>query len=139
MRLLDGASLVLFVNGLAVATVELKSDFTQTVEDAVNQYRFDRNPRLKGHTEPLLDFPRGALVHFAVSNSEVRMTTKLTGTTTNFLPFNRGDGGGKGNPANPNGHRTAYLWEEVWAGTPGWKFWGGTSSPSGTAKNKSLP
>ncbi|MBF0155115.1 MAG: type I restriction endonuclease subunit R [Magnetococcales bacterium] len=111
----NSLDLLLFVNGLAVATVELKSDFTQSVEDAVDQYRFDRNPRLKGHTEPLLDFPRGALVHFAVSNSEVWMTTKLTGATTRFLPFNRGDGGGKGNPLNPNGHRTAYLWEEVWA------------------------
>ncbi|NGZ26622.1 MAG: type I restriction endonuclease subunit R [Magnetococcales bacterium] len=109
--------LVLFLNGLPVATVELKSDFTQSVDDAVDQYRFDRNPRPKGQgsSEPLLDFPRGALVHFAVSNSEVRMTTKLQGPQTRFLPFNKGDGGGKGNPLNPNGHRTAYLWEEVWA------------------------
>ncbi len=111
----NSLDLVLFVNGLPVATVELKSDFTQSVEDAVDQYRFDRNPRPKGHTEPLLDFPRGALVHFAVSHSDVRMTTKLTGATTPFLPFNRGDGGGKGNPVNPNGQRTAYLWEAVWA------------------------
>ncbi|WP_130473041.1 type I restriction endonuclease subunit R [Candidatus Magnetaquicoccus inordinatus] len=109
--------LLLFLNGLPVATAELKSDFTQSVEDAVDQYRFDRNPRPKGQgsSEPLLDFPRGALVHFAVSNSEVRMTTKLQGVQTRFLPFNRGDAGGKGNPVNPNGHRTAYLWEEVWA------------------------
>ncbi|MBI2382762.1 MAG: type I restriction endonuclease subunit R [Gammaproteobacteria bacterium] len=109
--------LVLFLNGIPVATVELKTDFTQSVEDAVDQYRFDRHPRPKGQpaTEPLLEFPRGALVHFAVSNSEVRMTTKLAGPATQFLPFNRGDGGAAGNPVNPNGHRTAYLWERVWA------------------------
>ncbi|MEO5376399.1 MAG: type I restriction endonuclease [Magnetococcus sp. DMHC-6] len=109
--------LVLFLNGLPVATVELKSDFTQSVEDAVDQYRFDRTPRPKGQgsSETLLDFPRGALVHFAVSNSEVRMTTKLQGPQTRFLPFNRGDNGGKGNPVHPSGHKTAYLWEEVWA------------------------
>ncbi|MGE5502207.1 MAG: type I restriction endonuclease subunit R, partial [Ignavibacteriales bacterium] len=113
----NAIDLVLFVNGLPVATVELKSDFTQSVEDAVDQYRFDRNPRPKGQSaaETLLDFPRGALVHFAVSNSEVRMTTKLQGAATFFLPFNKGDGGGAGNPVNPHGHRTAYLWEEVWA------------------------
>lgn len=108
--------LVLFLNGIPVATAELKTDFTQSVEDAVDQYRLDRNPRPKGQgaAEPLLDFPRGALVHFAVSSSRVRMTTKLMGTATTFLPFDRGDGGAAGNPLNPNGHTTAYLWEEVW-------------------------
>src|SRR5258705_1084644 len=108
--------LVLFLNGLPVATAELKTDFTQKVDDAVDQYRFDRLPRPKGQApEPLLDFPRGALVHFAVSNDEVRMTTKLEGAETRFLPFNQGDDGAKGNPVNPNGgHRTAYLWEKVW-------------------------
>ncbi|HEV2607919.1 MAG TPA: DEAD/DEAH box helicase family protein, partial [Xanthomonadaceae bacterium] len=112
----NAIDLVLFLNGVPVATVELKTDFTQSVEDAVDQYRFDRLPRPKGRNEaePLLDFPRGALVHFAVSNSEVRMTTKLTGAATNFLPFNRGDHGAAGNPMNPHGHRTAYLWEQVW-------------------------
>lgn len=109
--------LVLFLNGVPVATAELKSHFTQTIQDAVDQYRFDRNPRPKtqGGAEPLLTFPRGALVHFAVSNADVRMTTKLQGPETVFLPFNRGDDGGAGNPLNPDGHRTAYLWEEVWA------------------------
>jgi type I restriction enzyme R subunit len=108
--------LVLFLNGLPMATVELKTDFTQSVEDAVDQYRFDRLPRSKGQAaEPLLSFPSGALVHFAVSNSEVRMATKLAGPATRFLPFNKGDDGAAGNPPNPEGgHRTAYLWEEVW-------------------------
>ncbi|WP_316173891.1 MULTISPECIES: type I restriction endonuclease subunit R [unclassified Bradyrhizobium] len=107
--------LVLFLNGIPVATVELKTDFTQTVQDAIDQYRFDRDPRPKGQgAEPLLAFPSGALVHFAVSNSEVYMTTLLDGANTEFLPFNKGDGGGKGNPPNPAGHPTSYLWEEVW-------------------------
>ena len=107
--------LVLFLNGLPVATVELKTDFTQSVEDAVAQYRFDRNPNPKGgKAEPLLTFPSGALVHFAVSNTEVMMTTRLAGPATRFLPFNRGKDGGKGNPPSPFGHPTAYLWDEVW-------------------------
>ncbi|AVM75806.1 type I restriction endonuclease subunit R [Magnetospirillum gryphiswaldense] len=112
----NSIDLVLFLNGVPVATVELKSDFTQSVEDAVDQYRFDRNPRPKGQSaaETLLDFPRGALVHFAVSNSDARMTTKLQGGSTFFLPFDLGDHGGAGNPPNPHGHRTAYLWEQVW-------------------------
>jgi type I restriction enzyme, R subunit len=109
--------LVLFLNGVPVATVELKTDFTQSIDDAIDQYRFDRLPRPKGQApEPLLSFPHGALVHFAVSNREVHMATKLAGPTTEFLPFNTGDAGGKGNPVDPvSGHRTAYLWREVWA------------------------
>ncbi len=109
--------LVLFLNGVPVATVELKTDFTQSIDDAVDQYRFDRHPHPKGKApEPLLSFPNGALVHFAVSNAEVRMVTKLAGPATEFLPFNQGDNGAAGNPANPaGGHRTAYLWQEVWA------------------------
>ncbi len=107
--------LVLFLNGLPIATVELKTDFTQSVGDAVDQYRFDRHPRPKGRPpEPLLSFPAGALVHFAVSNSEVMMTTQLEGPQTRFLPFNLGDHGGQGNPVSPHGHRTSYLWEQVW-------------------------
>lgn len=107
--------LVLFLNGLPVATVELKTDFTQSVEDAVAQYRFDRHPSPKGaKSEPLLSFPSGALVHFAVSNTEVMMSTRLAGPATRFLPFNRGCDGGKGNPVSSGGHPTAYLWEDVW-------------------------
>ena len=114
----NAIDLVLFLNGVPVATCELKSDFTQCVDDAVDQYRFDRNPHPKGQgaAEPLLSFPNGALVHFAVSNMAVMMTTQLNGGVTKFLPFNRGDKGAAGNPANEKGgHRTAYLWEEVWA------------------------
>ncbi|MER8898827.1 type I restriction endonuclease [Mesorhizobium sp. M0676] len=111
----NAIDLVLFLNGLPVATVELKTDFTQSVTDAVDQYKFDRLPNPKGKApEPILSFPSGALVHFAVSNAEVMMTTKLEGPQTRFLPFNRGNDGGKGNPPNPNGHPTAYLWEDIW-------------------------
>lgn len=112
----DIIDLVLFLNGVPVATAELKTDFTQDMNAAVDQYRFDRIPKPKGRpfAEPLLDFPRGALVHFAVSNRTVMMATRLQGPATRFLPFNQGDHGGAGNPANPAGHRTAYLWEQVW-------------------------
>ena len=111
----DSIDLVLFLNGIAVATVELKTDFTQSIGDAIDQYRFDRPPKTPGHgAEPLLTFESGAIVHFAVSSSEVFMTTKLAGKDTFFLPFNKGCEGGKGNPLNPNGYKTAYLWEEVW-------------------------
>jgi type I restriction enzyme R subunit len=113
----NSIDVVLFLNGIPVATVELKTDFTQSLTDAVDQYRFDRNPRPKGQApEPLLSFPNGALVHFAVSNSEVAMTTKLAGSASAFLPFNQGSDGGAGNTVNPTGgHRTAYLWTQVWA------------------------
>lgn len=112
----NSIDLVLFLNGLPVATVELKTDFTQSIGDAIDQYRFDRNPKPKGQApEPLLSFPSGALIHFAVSNKEVAMVTKLVGPSTVFLPFNLGDDGAAGNPVNAGGgHRTAYLWEKVW-------------------------
>lgn len=112
----NSIDVVLFLNGLPVATVELKSNFTQSIEAAVEQYKTDRDPAPKGKAiEPLLTFLSGALVHFAVSNDEVRMTTRLEGPKTRFLPFNQGNDGGAGNPPNPNGHPTAYLWEDVWA------------------------
>ncbi len=101
--------MVLFVNGIPVATIELKTDFTQQIENAVDQYRFDRSPA----GEPLFGFAKRSLVHFVVSNSEVRMTTRLAGAATRFLPFNRGADEGAGNPVNPHGSASSYFWEEV--------------------------
>ena len=102
--------LVFFVNGLPVATLELKSFFKQEWRTAVKQYKQNRDP--KG--QPLLGFGTRALVHFAVDDDEVWMTTRLADEKTYFLPFNRGhDDGAKGNPANPAGAATSYLWEEV--------------------------
>jgi type I restriction enzyme, R subunit len=107
--------LVLFVNGLPAATLELKTDFTQSVAEAIEQYKKARTPKDPGgHVQPLLGFGNRALVHFAVSNDEVWMTTKLAGDKSHFLPFNAGDGhGGKGNAPNPHGSATSYLWEQV--------------------------
>jgi len=106
---------VFFVNGIPVATAELKTDFTQSIEDAKKQYRTDRIPREPGakREEPLLAFKRRALVHFAVSTDEVWMTTELKAKGTYFLPFNLGNNGAAGNPANPSGYRTSYWWERI--------------------------
>ena len=84
--------LVLFVNGLPVATLELKTDFTQAITDAIKQYKQNRPVKdpATGKPQPLFGFGTRALVHFAVSNDEVWMTTKLAGDKTHFLPFNRG-------------------------------------------------
>ena len=104
--------LVLSINGIPVATAELKNPMTgQTVTNAIAQYQHDRD-----HREPLFEFKRRALVHFAVDTEQVFMTTRLAGTATHFLPFNKGLDGGAGNPPDPAGraYRTAYLWEEVW-------------------------
>lgn len=111
----NAIDLVFFINGIPVATAELKTDFTQSVEDAKKQYRTDRIPREPGakREEPLLAFKRRALVHFAVSTDEVWMATELKGKGTYFLPFNLGNNGGAGNPVNPAGYRTAYLWERI--------------------------
>ena len=98
----------LFINGLPIATFELKNSLTkQTVEDAVAQYRRDRDPR-----ERLFEFGR-CVVHFAVDDSEVRMCTELRGKGSWFLPFNKGHNDGAGNPPNPHGLKTDYLWKEV--------------------------
>ncbi len=108
--------LVFFVNGLPVATAELKTDFTQTVSDAMAQYRTSRLPKdaSTGTVQPLFVSGARALVHFAVSNDEVWMTTALAGEKTHFLPFNRGaEDGGAGNPLNPAGSKSSYLWERV--------------------------
>jgi type I restriction enzyme R subunit len=98
----------LFVNGIPVATAELKNPLTgQSVDHAITQYRRDRDPKN-------LTLSRRALVHFAVDPNSVAMTTKLAGESTRFLPFNLGHEGEPGNPPNPDGHRTSYLWERVW-------------------------
>ena len=112
----NSLDLGLFLNGIPVATTEIKTDYTQAVENAMYQYKSDRLPKVAGKnvTEPLLHFPGAALVHFAVSNSQVAMTTKLAGMATHFLPFNMGCNGGAGNPPNPNGYATDYLWKAVW-------------------------
>ena len=111
----NSIDLVLFLNGIPLATIELKTDFTQNVQDAINQYKYDRNPKdpKTKREEPLLAFKRRALVHFAVSNDEVYMTTHLKGKDTYFLPFNKGNNGAAGNPPNPNGYATDYLWKEI--------------------------
>ncbi|MBI2389098.1 MAG: type I restriction endonuclease subunit R [Deltaproteobacteria bacterium] len=104
----ESVDVLLSLNGLPIATLELKNQFThQTVEDAIAQYK-RRDAR-----HPIFAFKSRALVHFAVDPDLVYMTTRLAGDATTFLPFNRGNAGGAGNPPNPEGHRTAFLWEEV--------------------------
>lgn len=110
--------LVLFVNGLPIATLELKSEFKQAVDNAIKQYKRTRLPQdpITKKPEPLLTFKRGALVHFAVSQYEVYMATKLAGGDTFFLPFNKGTKeGGAGNdiPKNQEEYASGYLWNEV--------------------------
>ena len=100
--------MALFINGLPIATFELKNSLTkQTVDDAIEQYRRDRDPR-----EKLFEFGR-CVVHFAVDDAEVRFCTHLTGKTSWFLPFNRGWNDGAGNPPNPKGLKTDYLWKDM--------------------------
>ena len=101
----------LSLNGILVATLELKNPLTgQRVEDARRQYKQDRDPR-----EPIFEFKRRTLVHFAVDTESVLMTTRLAGAATHFLPFDKGCAGAAGNPPDPAGrtYRTAYLWEDV--------------------------
>jgi type I restriction enzyme R subunit len=100
--------LCLFINGLPIATFELKNSLTkQTVEDAIQQYKRDRDPR-----ERLFEFGR-CVVHFAVDDHEVRFCTHLKGKASWFLPFNQGWNDGAGNPPNPNGLKTDYLWKSI--------------------------
>ena len=104
--------LCLFINGLPIATFELKNSLTkQTVADAVEQYKRDRNPR-----ERLFEFGR-CVVHCAVDDSEVQMCTELRGKSSWFLPFDKGYHDGAGNPPNPDGLKTDYLWKQIL--TPG--------------------
>lgn len=101
--------LTLFVNGIPVATMEIKTEFTQSLDQAMTQYRTQRLP--KG--EPLLTAGRGALVHFAVTDRRIAMTTRLDGPSTVFLPFDQGRDGGAGNPPSEHGHATSYFWEDI--------------------------
>jgi type I restriction enzyme, R subunit len=105
----ESIDMVIFLNGMAIATLELKNPWTgqSAAVHGVRQYKKDRDIR-----QPLLQFAR-CVVHFAVDTDEVYMTTKLNGDATFFLPFNKGHHEGKGNPPNPFGHKTEYLWREV--------------------------
>jgi len=99
---------VVFLNGLPLFTFELKNNYTkQNVKDAIKQYQTDRDPK-----EPLFRFGR-CVAHFAVDDELVYMCTKLDGKSSWFLPFNKGNNGGAGNPVNPNGIKTDYLWKEI--------------------------
>jgi type I restriction enzyme R subunit len=105
----NSIDVVLSLNGIPVATLELKNPMTgQTWRHAITQYKNDRDPR-----DLIFQFRKRALVHFAVDTDEVYMTTRLSGRSTSFLPFNKGCDAGAGNPQNPGGYKTAYLWEEV--------------------------
>jgi type I restriction enzyme R subunit len=105
----NSVDVVLAVNGIPVATLELKNQFTgQNVGNALKQYSTTRDNK-----ELLFAFKKRTLVHFAVDQDEVFMTTKLDGSKTYWLPFNKGYNNGKGNPPNPNGYKTAYLWEYI--------------------------
>ncbi|MEZ5004771.1 MAG: DEAD/DEAH box helicase family protein [Chitinophagales bacterium] len=106
----NSLDLVLALNGLPMATIELKNQLSgQNVNHAKKQYVYDRLP-----TEPIFQFKKRALVHFAVDTDECFMTTKLDGKATRYLPFNQGFENGAGNPPNKNGYRTDYLWNYVW-------------------------
>jgi type I restriction enzyme R subunit len=106
----NSLDMVLSLNGLPLSTIELKNQFTgQNVVNAKKQYVYDREP-----TEPIFQFKKRSLVHFAVDTDEAYMTTKLAAKGTRYLPFNLGHNNGAGNPPNKDGYRTAYLWEYVW-------------------------
>lgn len=106
----NSLDMVFALNGLPICTVELKNQFSgQDVNNAKKQYVFDREP-----TEPIFQFKKRTLVHFAVDTDEAFMTTRLAGKATRYLPFNLGYNNGAGNPPNKDGYRTAFLWEKVW-------------------------
>ena len=106
----NSLDMVLSLNGLPIATIELKNQFSgQSVDNAKKQYVYDREP-----SEPIFQFKKRTLVHFAVDTDECFMTTKLDGKRTRYLPFNKGNNNGAGNPINKEGYRTSYLWEQVW-------------------------
>lgn len=106
----NSIDMVLSLNGLPIATIELKNQFSgQSVDNAKKQYVYDREPN-----EPIFLFKKRSLVHFAVDADEAFMTTKLDGKHTRYLPFNLGFNNGAGNPPNKKGYRTSYLWEHVW-------------------------
>ncbi|MFH0756360.1 MAG: type I restriction endonuclease [Bacteroidota bacterium] len=107
----NSLDMVIGLNGIPVVTLELKNPLTgQNTEHAVKQYMYDRNPKTQ-----LLRFNKRALVHFAVDPNTVQMTTKLKGKDTRFFPFDLGHENGAGNPPNPDGYRTAYLWQYILA------------------------
>jgi type I restriction enzyme R subunit len=134
----DIIDLVLFLNGIPVATAELKTDFTQDMNAAVDQYRFDRIPKPKGRpfAEPLLDFPRGALVHFAVSNRTVMMATRLAGPPRAFCPSTRATMAARVTRPTPQATARPTCGSRCGSATAGWRFWAATSSPSETARRR---
>lgn len=108
----DSIDVMLSLNGLPIMTMELKNHYTdQTIENAIKQYQNDRNP--KEDTSALLLMKKRCAVHFAVDDDLIMMCTELCGKSSWFLPFNKGVNGGAGNPANPTGIRTSYLWEDI--------------------------
>ena len=113
----ESIDLVFFINGIPVATAEVKTNFTQDINDAVEEYRKKRHPRLRktGAFCALLKPGRGAIVHFAISETDIQMTTKLEGDTTRFLPFNMGNNGHAGNPSatEDNPYPVSYFWDVV--------------------------
>lgn len=108
----DSIDVYISLNGLPIMTMELKNHYTgQTVENAIKQYKEDRDP--KADPTALILQKRRCAVHFAVDDDDIMMCTELKGNASWFLPFNKGVNGGAGNPVSPNGVRTAYLWEDV--------------------------
>ncbi|MBO7747014.1 type I restriction endonuclease subunit R [Paenibacillus sp. MWE-103] len=105
----NSLDVVIDLNGFPIITMELKNPLTgQTFENAIHQYKNDRDP-----AEPIFRFNERSLVHFALDTDEIHMTTELKKEKTYFLPFNKGDGFGKGNPEHPTGYKTTYLWEDI--------------------------